>query len=209
MNYLKFWVLFVFLGAANAADFKENVDYLVVEKPQAVRVEEGKIEVLEFFNYSCPHCFRLQPLIRKWEKAQEEQFGDVVIISQPVTFQRYNGHYAHLHYTLDSMKLLEDFSPRVYQALHVDRKLINNKDRFLDWLEDNGIEREQADSVYDSFSVHSKVIRSETIASDYNVTGTPQVAVAGKYVVNAQLARGYERMMDIITWLVDRERNSN
>ncbi len=209
MRYLKYLLLFFMFGTATAANFKANVDYLVLEQTQPIRVEEGKIEVLEFFNYSCPHCNRLQPLLRRWERTQKEQYDDVSVVGQPVVFQRFNGHFARLHYTLDSMDLLDSYQAKVYKAIHTDRKLINNKSRFLDWLEDDGIERARADAVYQSFSVHSKVTRAEIMANDYNVTGTPQIAVGGKYLVNASMARGYERMMDIVTWLVEQERNQN
>ena len=60
-------------GAASAQESFSPVagrDYILIDPPQPTRVGAGKIEVLEFFNYSCPHCFRFQGPFARWRDSR-------------------------------------------------------------------------------------------------------------------------------------------
>ena len=207
MRVLRFFLPLLFLMATAAGEeFKANVDYIVLDPPQPVRVEKGKVEVREFFNFSCPHCFRLQSPLRRWLNGQEGD--DIALRHNPVVFQRFEGHFARVYHTLEALQIADEFSPKIYQTIHRDRQItaVNNESRFLDWLEENGIDRAKAKAVYHSFSVTSKVNTSGVVASNYGVDGTPQMSVAGKYLVNPSISRSYERMVETVAWLVERER---
>src|SRR3546814_8964158 len=54
--------MFVPAMQARAAD-----RYVVVDPAQPSDTS-GKIEVLEFFAYTCPHCNAIEPLVQKWAK---------------------------------------------------------------------------------------------------------------------------------------------
>ena len=43
----------------------ENRDYAALPRPVAVPAN-GKIEVIEFFWYACPHCYTFEPLLERW-----------------------------------------------------------------------------------------------------------------------------------------------
>ena len=51
---------------AQVGGFKEGTDYLRLGKPVATDSGAGKVEVLEFFAYSCIHCYRFEPLMTEW-----------------------------------------------------------------------------------------------------------------------------------------------
>jgi thiol:disulfide interchange protein DsbA len=51
-------------GYAQARRPAPGVDYSVIKPAQPVEAK-GKIEVLEFFWYGCPHCYTLEPLLEK------------------------------------------------------------------------------------------------------------------------------------------------
>ena len=51
--------------SALAADLQAGRDYTLIEPPQPV-AGGGKIEVVEFFSYGCPHCSDFHPLISAW-----------------------------------------------------------------------------------------------------------------------------------------------
>ena len=53
---------------AQAAAPDEGIDYRVLR--EAVPTSSpGKIEVLEFFWYACPHCYHLEPHLARWKPA--------------------------------------------------------------------------------------------------------------------------------------------
>ena len=91
---------------------RAGVNYITVEPPQPTRVPAGKIEVIEFLNFSCPHCFRMQGPFAKWRSENKENLADVVVIRHPVVFQRYNGHYARLLYTMEAWGWARSFWAR-------------------------------------------------------------------------------------------------
>ena len=77
---------FLFLsGLANAQGQKmeEGFDYRILQAPQPVEVK-GKVEVIEFFWYGCPHCYDFEPDLSAWVKRQPK---DVVFRRVPVAFR--------------------------------------------------------------------------------------------------------------------------
>ncbi len=209
-NINKFWRALVcaialtpFAAGAQLSP-REGADYIALSPPQPVRVSEDKIEVLEFFNFSCPHCFRLQGIMARWKR--DNDLSDVTLLHQPVIFRSYAGHYARVFYTLEGLDRVDELYGGVFRAIHRDKKLLNSQSRFVDWLEENGADEDQADKIYESFSVGTKVARAQRITEAYGVNSTPQIAIAGKYLLTPSVSGSLERMMDIAAALVKRER---
>ena len=194
------------VAARAQEEFVAGRDYVVIEPPLPVRVEPGKVEVLEFFNFSCPHCFRIQRPFNQWQSG--EDMSNVEIVRSPVPFQQHNGHYARAFYTLESLGAAKEYYSKMFGAVHRERKLLNSKGRFVDWLEEEGFDAAKAEAAYDSFSVAVKVSRAEETAAAYGVESTPQFAVGGKYVVHGALAGSRERMFEILSALVADERKA-
>ena len=48
--------------------FKAGKDYAVLERPVPTDAGPGKVELLEFFWYSCPHCNKFEPTFAQWVK---------------------------------------------------------------------------------------------------------------------------------------------
>lgn len=206
---LLFAVFSAFSAAAQTAPdgLREGIDYAPLDPPLPTRAPEGKIEVLEFFNFSCPHCFRMQTPIAAWEKAnKEKEITDVALIRQPVIFQSAGGHYARLYHTLEAMGVAESLFRSVFNAIHRGRILLNTSGRLADWLEEKGLDGDKAEKIYDSFAVNAKIARDGRITEEYGVNSTPHMAVAGKYLISTGHSGSLDRMMAIADMLVERER---
>ena len=120
-------------GAASAQETFSPVagrDYILIDPPQPTRVGAGKIEVLEFFNYSCPHCFRFQGPFARW---RDRAAAEVEIARQPVVFSRTRGLYARLYYALESIGRGEELGDKIYEAIHRERRLLNSEGRIVDF----------------------------------------------------------------------------
>ena len=185
---------------------RAGVNYVAVDPPQPTRVPAGKIEVIEFLNFSCPHCFRMQGPFAKWRAENKDELTDVVVIRHPVVFQRYNGHFARVLYTMEALDLGEEFIGKIFNAIHRQRKLLNSRDRFLDWLEDESADRDKAEKAYDSFGVNVKVRRAEGALESYGVSGTPQFVVGGKYRLEPGISGSQTRMLALMGELIKIER---
>ena len=197
-------VLLALPAAAQEDGLRDGRDYILLNPPLPVRAAKDKIEVLEFFNFSCPHCFRMQGRIAQWRKNND--LSDVELIHQPVIFRNLNGHYARMFHTLEVLGDDDKLYDEAFNAIHRGRVLLNSKARFAEWLEERDFDGNRAEKIYDSFSVRTKVNRDTKISEDYGVTSTPQLAVAGKYLITAALAGSLQGMLKTATALIERER---
>ena len=128
--------------------------YLEINPPQPT--EPGKVEVLEFFSYACPHCAVLEPLMEKWVKTLP---SDVVVKPVPVAFNASMKPMQLLFYTLEAMNRM-DLHPKVFIAIHEEKKKLFTKAEIVTWATSQGIDRAKFESVYDSFGVTSKAQRA-------------------------------------------------
>lgn len=174
--------LFVPASGAYAAE-----RYVTVEPAQPSDTT-GKIEVLEFFAYTCPHCNTIEPMVQKWAKTLPD---NVVFKPVPVAFNASMADLQKLYYSLESLNRL-DLHDDVFKAIHEERKRIYDAKAIIDWAADQGVDRKAFEDVFNSFGVQSKVRRADELAKAYGIDGTPSIAVGGKYVTSPTLTNSYE-----------------
>lgn len=70
-------------GALTSGAFAAE-NYLEISPPQPA-LSDGKIEVLEFFWFGCPHCYRLHPVLEEWKKTLPDDvvFRSVAAVLNP------------------------------------------------------------------------------------------------------------------------------
>jgi len=159
----------------------------------------GKVEVIEFFWYGCPHCYSLEPAVVTWAKKAP---ADVVFKRVPALPSDSWGEGARMFYTLESMGKLEEFHQKVFDAIHKQNVNMSNKKMRDEWLQKNGIDPAKYAEVEKSFTVATKVNRAKQMTYAYRVESVPRVVVNGKYVVTAEQAGGVDRVFQIVDQLV-------
>ena len=92
------------MAQAPAKKPEEGVDYLALDKRVATEVGEGKIELIEFFWYSCPHCNAFEPRFSSWVKSAPK---DVVVKRVPVRFRDDFEAQQRAYYVFESLGLLD------------------------------------------------------------------------------------------------------
>src|SRR5437868_14397460 len=100
--------------AAFCASAQQQPPYAKLE-PQQPTEGGGKIEVIEFFWYGCPHCYALESDVNAWVKNAPK---DVVFKRVPAIPSEQWGQSAAIFYTLEAMGLLEQFHSKVFDAFH-------------------------------------------------------------------------------------------
>ena len=152
--------------------------------PAQAGEEPGKIEVLEFFSYGCPHCNDFSPLLHAWAAKLP---SDVVLKKVPVTFGR--GPWAtiaKLYYTLEATGDLRRLDGDVFRAIHVERISLFDDRSVTEWAVSKGVDPKKFSEAFNSFGVNSKVRRGDQLAQVYKITGVPSLAVDGKYLVGGK-----------------------
>lgn len=158
-------------------------DYTLIAPAQQTE-EPGKIEVLEFFSYGCPHCADFNPLLSAWAAKQP---ADVVLKKVPVTFGRPAWtNIAKLYYTLEITGDLHRLEADVFKAIHVERVNLFDEKSMADWVAKKGVDAKKFGETYASFGVNSKIRRAEQLAKAYQIQGVPALSIDGKYMAGGK-----------------------
>ena len=182
-----------------AQQLRPGVDYVVL-KPELPVDTQGKIEVLEFFWYGCPHCYGLEPLIETWLKKlpADAQFKRV-----PAVFNERWAKDAAIFYALEASGNLEKLHRPLFDAIHRDALKTDNGQALGQWLTKNGVDKKKFDEIGRSFSVQSKVRRAAQMSTAYHIDGTPAMAVHGRYMVGAEQSKTQPVMLATVDYLID------
>jgi thiol:disulfide interchange protein DsbA len=159
----------------------------------------GKVEVIEFFWYGCPHCYTLEPAVVSWAKRAP---ADVVFKRVPAVPSDSWAEGARMFYALEAMGKLDEYHQKVFDAIHRSNVNMSNKKQRDEWLGKNGIDPAKYAEVEKSFSVATKVNRAKQLTYAYKVDSVPRVAVNGKYYTSAEQAGGVDRVFQIVDQLI-------
>jgi thiol:disulfide interchange protein DsbA len=185
-------------GSVSAATLSDK-DYREIKPAQST--EPGpKVEVIEFFWYGCPHCFDLEPTLKKW---LEHKPADVTFRRVPAIFRQSWVPGAQTFYTLESMGELDRMHSKVFDAIHVERQPFNDMAAITAWMGKNGVDAKKFEDTAKSFAVSGKVQRAQQMSAAYQLTGVPALVVDGKYIA---LGNSFDGMLAILDQLIDRAR---
>ena len=184
---------------AQAQSYKEGSDYLVLDKPAPTEAPAGKVEVVEFFWYGCPHCNSFEPQLDAWLKAAPK---NVAFRRAPVSFRPDFEPHQRLYYVLEAMGKLEELHKKVFYTIHVEKQPLNSAPLVAAWAEKQGIDAAKFAEMYSSFSVSTKVRKATQLQDSYQVDGVPALGVAGRYYTSSTQAKSMDRALLIATHLV-------
>ncbi len=193
------------LGAAPAAQaLQAGTDYVEITPPRPTEVR-GKIEVIEFFGYTCPHCYDIEGELVAWSRNLGK---DVALRRVPVVFNDRWAPYARIYYALEATGLVAQLHAGVFEAIHRDGINVGDPNTFLDWAARQGADRARLAEAYNSFAVNAKVLRSRQIGQDYKLTGVPSFAVNGKYLTSASMTGSHQSLFAALDALIQKERQA-
>lgn len=177
-------------------------EYLELNPPRPTQ-DPAKVEVIEFFWYGCPHCFRFDPYLEEWVKGKP---AEVVFKRQPVIFGANWAPQARAYFTAEVLGVVDKIHKDLFNAMHVDKKPMASEEELAEFFAAHGIDRQDFKNAYRSFAVDVKMRQAEAIAADYGITGVPALVVNGRYTITGQTAKSYAKMIEVLKALVERER---
>jgi thiol:disulfide interchange protein DsbA len=190
----------VALGQANKID--EGIDYRLLANPQPVETK-GKVEVIEFFWYGCPHCFDFEPELSAWVKRQPK---DVVFKRVPVAFREDFIPHSQLFYALQTMGKGDALNEKVMYAIHKENKRLLTESEIADWGASQGVDRNTFLATYRSFAVVSKARATNQLVEAYRIDGVPTIVMQGRYVTSPSIAGSKAKAIQVMDYLEDKIR---
>jgi thiol:disulfide interchange protein DsbA len=166
---------------------------------------QGKVEVLEFFWYGCPHCYTLEPLLEKWIARLP---ADVQFRRIPAVLNDGWAREGAVYYAFEALGVLERLHRPFFDAIHRERINTRNPATLADWLRKHELDPKRYEDAYKSFGVQSKVRRAAQLSATYRIDGTPAMAVHGRYTVSAEQGRTQAGMLGTTDYLIGVARKS-
>jgi thiol:disulfide interchange protein DsbA len=186
-----------FSWAETSNEYDEGIEYEVIEKIQPAP-EDGTVEVIEFFSYACPHCYRFEPHIEKWLESKPQ---NVTLKQVPAVFNKNWEAFASLYYAAEVLGVKDKMHPIIFKALHGDGKKIKSMEGLKEVFVANGVSAEELEQALNSFTVAGKTRRAKTMTEAYGITSVPNMVVQGKYRTNGTLAQGHENVFKVVDYL--------
>ncbi|AJK47887.1 thiol:disulfide interchange protein DsbA/DsbL [Burkholderia plantarii] len=188
-------------GAAHASPSAPvaGKEYEVMKAPQPVSAPAGKVEVIEFFWYGCPHCYEFEPTLEAWVKKQ----GDNIVFKRvPVAFRDDFLPHSSMYYALNALGVAEKDTPAVFNAIHKEKNYLLTPQAQADFLATQGIDKQKYLATYNSFSVQGQVKQAGELLKSYNIDGVPTVVVQGKYKTGPSYTNSVENTPAVLDYLV-------
>ena len=178
---------------------KEGTEYKTLGRRAVSEVPPGKIEVVEFFWYSCPHCNNFEPQLEAWSKVAPP---DVVLRRIPVGFREDFVPQQRLFYALEGLGKVGELHAKVFNAIHAERQPVNREDGIVAWVQKQGIDKAKFLEVYNSDFVTTKVKQALVLQEAYAVEGVPALGIAGRFYTDGAMAGTMARALQVADYLI-------
>jgi len=194
---------------ASITNPENGKEYQVLQQPQQTDSPAGKIEVTEFFFYSCPHCNALDPYITEWAKKQ----GNAISFKRVhVDFGQGQKPLQRMYYTLEAMGKLDELHARIFRAIHKERQILRTDEDMLDFVTKNGVDKTKYLEISQSFGIESKMRKAKAMQDAYKIDGVPTLFVDGHYMTSPSVIMnqnpgmnetdGAQGALQVMDWLV-------
>jgi thiol:disulfide interchange protein DsbA len=182
----------------------EGKDFQKVASPLALP-STGKVEVVEFFWYGCPHCNALEPELETWVKKLP---GNVAFRRVPVGFSPAHETHQKIYYALEALGRLEALHRKVFAAIHVEHKRLATEEDIAAFATANGIDGKKMEDAMKSFSVLGKARQAKQLAQAYGIDGVPTLGIHGRFLTSPSIAGSTERCFAVAEMLIAQVKKS-
>jgi len=193
---------FLVISTSVQAGIIAGHDYVVLSTPQRQEAN-GKIEVMEFFSWGCPHCYEFYPKLSRW----------LATLPKDASFKRVPvglGHpeweaLAKAFYALQVTGDVERLDSQIFEDIHKNHLWLYDEQSITAWVGKHGVNVEKFSQAFRSFGVNTNVGQAEQKAVDYRIPGVPALTIAGKYMVEGG---DHARMLSTSDQLIAMERTA-
>jgi protein dithiol oxidoreductase (disulfide-forming) len=189
----------------------EGRHYLVLNPPLAST--PGKVEVVEFFWYGCPHCYAFESSIEAWAKQLP---ADVAFRKAHVAFRANVKIHQRMFYALEALGKEAAVRPAIFKAMHEQGQTLDDAKSQAKFLSALGVDPVKYQEAYNSFGVVTKCQQAEKLSEAYRIDGVPSIGVGGRFLTSPSQAAGgqrlpepelHQRALQVTDFLIQRARN--
>lgn len=189
----------VFPSLAVAQDRPVAGEHYVTVSPRQPTRDPNQIEVVEFFAYSCEHCFLFEPVLEAWHKRLP---SGVVLRRVPIAFREAFATHQKLFFAIEQLGLVDQLHGKVFTAIHMGKQRLDKPEGIAEFAKKNGVEPSRLVDTANSFAVAAKAKQANALAFGYKVEGTPSLGIDGRWLTSGAMAGSNERALGVADFLV-------
>jgi thiol:disulfide interchange protein DsbA len=177
----------------------EGKQFMRLAQPLASANVGGKIEVFEFFLYTCPHCFAFDPALTAWAKQLPP---DVQLRRIHVGVGLMHKLHQRLFYALESLGRLGDLHEQVFKALQVEHLDLSSEQAITAWAVGKGLDGAKFGAAFNSFGAQTRLGQSTKLAEAYRADSVPALGIGGRFLTSPSLAGGVPQVLAVADHLI-------
>ncbi len=183
----------------------EGTNYVKLSQRAPTSAPAGKVEVVEFFWYGCPHCNHFEPYLAAWLAKLP---ADVSFRRVPVAFRENPfGIHQRMYFAVEAMGLLNTLHPKIFRAIHEDQLKLDKPELIQDFVAKQGVDAAKFMATMESFGVKTKANQARALADAYKIDGVPALGIAGQFFTNVGLNGNEKNTLATVDYLVNRARS--
>ena len=201
-KHLAWMVFLLFFSCAQAEEYVAGRHYEILDSPSVTR-DPSKVEVVEVFWFGCNHCYALESYIQPWKKTLPK---DVDFWKSHATWNPTLKIHARLFYSAKALGIEDKIIPGAFTAIQREGRFLTGNSELEYFFRGFGVEKEKYLSVSNSFGVNNAVKQADNRMRQWTITGVPTLIVNGKYKVSGTREVGTDRLLDVVDFLIEKER---
>lgn len=182
--------------------YQVGIHYTALPDPVEPGITAGRVEVCEFFMFSCVHCYNLEESLAAWHDSRADR---VELVRIPVIWNDLSRIHAQAYYAAVALGREDELMLPFFRAFHDDGNSLATTEEIRRLFVANGVSPAQFDATFASSSVRRDVAVAVELNRRYSVNSTPSLSVNGQFVTDVGMAGGsYEELFGVIDDLVAR-----
>jgi thiol:disulfide interchange protein DsbA len=190
---------------ANAVEFTKD-DYYIEIKGQLSK----KQEIVEYFSFFCPHCFKQEPLMKAlagklpshvaFKKNHVDGMpGQTVAIEQALSKALITAEVLHVK---------DKMVAAIFNYIHVNRAKFDSIKDIKNVFLINGVEGKAFDKTFASFSTNTQFNKRQRNTAELRkqgITAVPTLIINGKYKPVTDKVKSMDEYVDLILFLLNKD----
>ncbi|GJM06713.1 MAG: hypothetical protein DHS20C10_04470 [marine bacterium B5-7] len=167
---------------------------------------EGKVNVVEFFNYGCPACYHFEKEVEAWLATKP---ANVHFTRMPLSFHIQWEMLSKAYFVGEELQVLPKLTPIMFDVIHVKRQRLSTEKDLIPFFEKAGANKSAVESAF-SFSplINNKMLQAQNLMKKNKIFILPTFIIAGKYKIDPSMLKEHaDHLVTAVRALVNKAQN--
>lgn len=180
--------------------FRENSHFKrVSDKAIPLKSASDKIEVVEFFLYSCPHCYELEPKLKAWIEKNKDK---ITFKRTPAVLSPSWVALAKAYYVAEKLNVLDKTHEALFKSIHQDKVVYLNEYKLTEFFVKHGVNAADFIREFNAADIVEKVGAARALSVEYEFRGVPVVVMNKEFKTAPFYTKDQDQMIRVLDSLL-------